>query len=295
MKSTEIITMNNINTTPANFKDERLAKYTQRIISIYNDAAKYAESKNREIAKILGEISEKKAYEKDGFKSVAEYANSVFGIATQNAYALASAGKIYNDKNANPELQAMSPSKISEIKSLDEKVIDKAIKDGKINRNTTQKELREFAKSAKENVENTENTQDDKPIVLDTFEAHICTPNIDLETENAIAMPRTIEEWDDYFKDFITPISEDNPIEIIKLKNLEIKYNGVKKIAQRHLYLSRNYSLVVEFYKYKAPKAKKAEKFHKFTRDELIAMLNEIEDENEKEAGTTGPVEEDKK
>lgn len=258
------------------YKDERLAKATQRITAIYNDAAKYADTKNREIAKILGDIAEKKAYEKDGFKSVADYASNVFGIATQNAYALARAGKVYNDKDAHPELKAMSPSKIAELNSIDSKIIKEALDSGKITHETTQKALREFAETAKNK------SAQENPVVLDIFTARPCQTIIDEKTADTCQAARTIDEWDEYFMEYVENASPSTPVEVVSLKKLNTNDNNVKRIAQRRLYFNRSYSIVVEFYKYTAPNAPKIKK-PKFTKEELLAMLSEIETDTHEE------------
>lgn len=259
------------------FKDDRLAKATQRITAIYNDAAQYAETKNREIAKILGDVADKKAYEKDGFKSVADYASKIFGIATQNAYALARAGKVYNDKKAHPELQAMSPSKLAELNAVDDKAVAAALESGEINRDTTQKALREFADKAKATKES------EKPVVLDTYTARPCVTFVDDKTADTFQQDRTIEEWDDYFMEFVKNAAPGSPIEIAPLKKLETHDSNVKRIAYRRLYMNRTYSIVVEFYKYNPSKkpAKAPEKpgftVEKFTKEQLLDMLAELE------------------
>lgn len=271
MKATEIITLNPITAASRTFKDERLAKATQRITAIYTDAAKYADTKNREIAKILGDVADKEAYKADGFKSVADYASTVFGIARQNAYALANAGKVYNDKNAHPELQAMSPSKIAELAAVDTKAVISALEAGEITHDTTQKALREFADKAKADKEGK------KPVLLDTYTARLCVTFVDDKTADIFQQNRTIEEWDDYFMELVENVAPGSPIEIVRLKKLETHDSNVKRIAQRRLYMNRTYSIVVEFYKYTAPKATKPAS-PKFTKEQLLAMLAEMED-----------------
>lgn len=279
MATNEIINLNHIDISTRNFKDERLAKATQRITSIYNDAAKYADTKNREIAKILGEVADKKAYEADGFSSVADYAYTVFGIARQNAYALANAGKVYNDKTAHPELQAMTPSKIAEIFSLDKNTVENALTSGKITHETTQKELREFAEGVKKSKE------PEKPVIVDTFIARPCIPTFTDEEKADYSSARTIEEWDKWFSDHVTKISPETPVEIVKLSKGTTELNAKKATINRRLYFNRNYSVVVEFFKYTPPKAKKPAT-PKFTREQLLAMLeemdtSEVEEDNE--------------
>ena len=169
--SNAIITITEL--TPATsrkFKDPRLTEATKRIAAIYTDAAKFVDTKNREIASILAEVMESKAYEKDGFKSVGDYAKEVFGINRQNAYSLAAAGKVYNDKNAPAALKAMTPSKLAEVAKVPTETLTKAIEDGKITADTTQKDLRDFATAA--------TTKSDKVEVLNSYTARPCAPSV---------------------------------------------------------------------------------------------------------------------
>lgn len=276
MKATEIITLNPITAAARTFKDERLTKATQRISSIYTDAAKYADAKNREIAKILADVADKKAYEADGFKSVADYASNVFGIARQNAYALANAGKVYNDKSAHPELQAMSPSKLAELSAVDVKAVNAALEKGEITHDTTQKALREFADKAKADKEA------GKPVVLDMFTARLCRPIVDEETADTLSMGKTLDDWDDYFMDYVVnaipvelPMS---PVEIIKLPKGKVDPTATKSTVNRRLYCNKYFSIVVEFYTYKPPVSKSSKPAApKFTKEQLLAMLAEME------------------
>lgn len=283
MKATEIITLNHITAAARTFKDDRLTKATQRISAIYTDAAKYADSKNREIAKILADVADKKAYEADGFKSVADYASTVFGIARQNAYALANAGKVYNDKAAHPELQAMSPSKLAELAAVDPKAVNAALEEGKITHDTTQKALREFADNAKADKEG------EKPVVLDMFTARPCIPSITEEEADNFAAAKTLDDWDDYFMQYVADSTPNNckisPVEIIKLPKGKIDPDSKKSTVNRRLYFNRNFSIVVEFFIYTAPKPKtsKNSPIPKYTKEQLLAMLAEMENSEKNE------------
>lgn len=272
MKTTEIITINPIETINRTFKDERLKKATESITAIYTDAAKYADTKNREIAKILGDVADKEAYKADGFKSVADYASTVFGIARQNAYALANAGKVYNDKSAHPELQAMSPSKIAELAAVDTKAVTAALEAGEITHDTTQKALREFADKAKADKEG------EKPVVLDTFTARPCVPIISDEQADTFASPKTIDEWEQWFIDHVATISPESPVEVVKLPKGKVDTSASKATINRRLFFNRGYSVVVEFFKYKKPATPKTPSKPKFTKEQLLAMLAEMED-----------------
>lgn len=274
MKATEIITLNPISAAACTFKDEHLTKATQRITAIYSDAAKYADTKNREIAKILGEVADKKSYETDGFKSVADYASSVFGIARQNAYALANAGKVYNDKDAHPELKAMSPSKIAELASVDTEVVNAALESGEIGHGTTQKELREFADNAK-SVK-----QGEDSVVLDKFTARPCVAMVTEEMEHIFSEGKTLDEWDDFFISYVN----DNascllpafPVEVVKLPKGKVDATSTKATLNRRLYFNRAFSVVVEFYKFSPIRPIKPIA-PKYTKEQLLSMLAELE------------------
>lgn len=271
MKSTEIITLNPITAASCTFKDERLTKATQRISSIYTDAAKYADTKNREIAKILADISDKKAYEADGFKSVADYASTVFGIARQNAYALASAGKVYNDNDAHPELKSMSPSKLAELAALDTKIVTAALEAGTITHDTTQKALREFAEKSKADSDSK------KTEVLFTYTVRPCLVAVDDELKDTFSMNSLEADWDDWFINYVTSISPDTAVEIVKLPKSKLDPKSNKVPAIRKLYFNRGYSIVVEFFKFTASEVTKPVT-PKYTKEQLLAMLAEAEE-----------------
>lgn len=269
MKNANLITMSDLNTNLPDFQDKHLLKATKQIISIYQDAANYATTKNHEIAKILGEVAEKKSYEKDGFNSVADYAYQTFGIARQNAYALANAGKVYNDDSKHAELHAMTPSKLAELANVDEKTLTEALNNGKIDHNTTQKELRDFANAAKKSVDG------ENPVIVDEYTARVCSIDGHTVTEQ-----RTLEEWDTFFTECVKNETGNPMVEIVKLPKGTIDPNSKKPNINRRLYFNREYSIVVEFFKYAPPKSTK-KATPKFTKDELTKMLAEIDKETE--------------
>lgn len=276
MKNAEIIKAPIVTVLETKFKDERLTKATQRIAAIYSDAAKYAETKTREIAKILGDIQEKKAYEADGFKSVAEYAYTVFGIARQNAYALSNAGRVYNDKDAHPELKAMTPSKIAELSTVDEKVVKEALDTGKITKGTTQKELREFAAEARKVNEGEVSIQ-----------RYIVVPYMEIENPSLISClseAKTMDYWDDVFSEFVTSHYSDENVEVITITKAKSKPDSKTATITRKLYTNRGFSLVVEFHKFSKRKSGKEDQ--KFSREEVLKML--------KESGDLSPTEDKK-
>lgn len=181
----ELITINNVNTAVPTFANKKLNDATQKILSIYVSAANYAEKKNREIAKILASVAADKCYAEDGFDSVSDYAEKTFGIRRTNAYALATAGAIYNDVAADERLKELSPSKLAEISRLAPETTKALLDSGRITPMTTQKELREIA---------VENAPAKKPAVLKLYRAYTANPQLGeiINTANAA----TMEEWD---------------------------------------------------------------------------------------------------
>lgn len=267
--SNAIITITELNpATTRKFKDSRLAEATKRISAIYTDAAKFVDTKNREIASILAEVMEAKSYEKDGFKSVGDYAKEVFGINRQNAYSLAAAGKVYNDKNAPAALKAMTPSKLAEVAKVPTETLTKAIEDGKITADTTQKDLRDFAAAASGKA--------DKVEVLNNYTARPCAPSVSERDVDTYSTARTMPEWEDYFMAYMQSLAPSRAPEIIKLPKTTVpgNHDAKKATVERRLFTSDNFSLVVEFYTAKPePKPSKP----KFTKEQLLEMLAELE------------------
>lgn len=257
------------------FKDERLAKATQRITAIYNDAIKYADSKNKEIAKILADIADKKAYEADGYKSVDDYANKIFGINRQNAYALARAGRVYNDVNAHPELKKMSPSKVAELTTVSIETLQKDLDDKKITAETTQKELREYVKQKKVS----ESESKENPVVLNMYKASTVGYHKISETIKELC-PISIPEWEITISTYFSNIDENCKIEIIKLPNRAPHSNPEgRKTIIRKLYIINTFesqAFVIEYEK--IPKdSKEAASRHNnsINKEEIVKMMGE--------------------
>lgn len=264
-----IINVTELTTNAPKFKDSKLQAHTSAIISIYTDASKFVEKKNRELAAILSQILSEKCYIADGFKSVEEYAEKTFGIKKSNAYALAKAGTLYSDEKVPAEVKALSPSKLVELSKVKPEEIAAAIKAGKIKPDSTQKELRDFAKE--------QTAISPKSAVVDNYTARVVNMNLSGKILEVLNQPHTIE----YFHEVIAAYVQENnlsvlPVETVKLsKTVPIKHlDQKKKVIDRYLYVTENFGLVVEYYIYIPPKKKEAPKF---TRDELMAMLAELD------------------
>lgn len=107
-----------------------------------------AEQVRREQAIILDRIQSTKLYEKDGFKSLAEYGETI-GLGKSTTYALARVGKVYNDKKAPAQLKAMSPSNLDALSSALRANPDQVFKDaekGSLD-GMSQDNLREYVKT----------------------------------------------------------------------------------------------------------------------------------------------------
>lgn len=267
-----------INQTAPNFQDDRLNKATDKIIKLYQNATATADKLNRQLASILGTVATEKSYEKDGFKSVGEYASMTFGIKPRNAYMLASAGQVYNDEKANPVLKAMSPSKMAEVLSINRETLNKALEDGTITNETTQKGLREFAETVEPKIS--------REAKENRYTARLCAEHIPEEIANELDSIRTENEWDNFFSNWITSMFDETTwVDAIKIPKGKISKNDDKPTLARKLYTSRRFSIVVELWKHEDEKPKKEKKVKKvtpqYTREELEAMLAALNDNQE--------------
>lgn len=263
----DLITITEMNTSPAlRFKDERLTEATSRIVQIYQDAAVYAEQKNREIAKILDQIATGQLYAKDGFKSVADYANQVFNLSRGNAYALSAAGRVYNDDSAPEALKAITPHKLAAVSSVDRAVVEKAVTDGTLTADSTEKAFKEFAQEHKP-------ASNDKPQLIKDYRMKFIGMSVSSIDTSA---HKPIEEW---LAELKTIAGFNGTPDIVKLPNgyttLPNGQKAPKATLMRRLLISDSFALVVEFSEYHAQVTKRKTKVKgpQFTREELLAML----------------------
>lgn len=241
------------------FKNRALAGYSRRIAELGADIS----AKNVEIAKILGHVLDEKCYVEDGYKSVAEYAEEVFGIKKQSAYQMANVGsRFFNseDETAKKVSALVSPSNLAELQNVPMDEIKKALDAGTISGSSTQKSLRDFAKSAKEPKITVEtmysgsvksvigSTVKNEPFAKVVLDSHL--------ESVASGFGFSKELWKPYGKGAKVAITESGDV------------------------------FVVTFEKYVEPKSTKAPKSvgggKKFTVDELMAMLEEAKAEEAK-------------
>ena len=144
------------------FKNKKLNEISVRIAKIGEGMT----SSNREIAKLLGEVKKGELFKDDGFKSVAEYAESTFGIAKSLAYQLAAVGERFylSESETAKKVSAMLPaSNLAEVRNMTDEQIEKAIESGEISATSTQKKLRDVASGVKHA----------KPKVLEDYEIDV--------------------------------------------------------------------------------------------------------------------------
>lgn len=272
MTNVNMITVSPVEMHEHTFKDAYLTKATQKIEKIYTDAVTYAEDKNREIAKILSDVAAKNAYAKDGFKSVADYAAQTFGMQKSRAYALANAGKVYNDKNAPEQMKALSPFKLAELNRLIPSQAADAITSGAITENSTEKEIREYVT---QKIAETE-----KPKVLPSYTVRICGQGFESIMET-LTSPRTVDAWDELFTNLLHERHPGQEVTTVSLPKASVNPDSKKKTISRRLYICHDEAAAIELFEYRQekPKPERAAKKPKFTREQLMAMLAEMDDE----------------
>ena len=154
------LTISTVN-TPAKFTfknaklneiSEKIAEQSAAMNSVYNAAKEGAETVNKALAPLFGELLTTKCFKDDGFKSVADYAEQTFGMSKSMAYMLARVGEqFYNTDNEYTQKarETLSTSKLAELTGTDRVAICKAIDDGELTSDTPLAACRDFATSHK--------------------------------------------------------------------------------------------------------------------------------------------------
>lgn len=130
----------------------KIAEQTAAMNSVYNAAKEGAESVNKALAPLFGELMASKCYKDDGFKSVADYAEQTFGMSKSMAYMLARVGEaFYNTGSEDAKLarETLSTSKLAELTSVDKKDVGAAIKSGELSAEAPLALCRDFATAHK--------------------------------------------------------------------------------------------------------------------------------------------------
>lgn len=161
-----------------------------------------AEQVRREQAIILDRIQSTKLYEKDGFKSLAEYGETI-GLGKSTTYALARVGKVYNNKKAPKQLTEMSPSNLDALSSALKANAAQVFKDAEKGNldGMTQDTLRDYAKTI---------APASKPKVVKTYVANA-------SGKGSIAIPGGTSVNGDYTRDEWEAYLSSNGDEVCKL------------------------------------------------------------------------------
>lgn len=145
------------------FKNAELAQATKELEAInlkgaklFNSTKEQVNALNIEKAKVYGRILDTACYKEDGFKSLQEYAEKVFGDKKASAYSLATVGNRFLNKELpeaiKPVINAIVDNGVfnaSELASMTNEQLEDAIKSEKLSVNGTQKQFRELATSVK--------------------------------------------------------------------------------------------------------------------------------------------------
>lgn len=261
------------------FKNEHLAKITDRICAIYNQIRVTADEQAREISKLLADVLNKESYKEDGYKSVADYASQVFGMTKSTAYAMASAGKVYLNPEVPVIVARMSPSKVAELSTMLPTTMQKLVDEGTLTETMTQAQLRDLADEYK-----LESQKDKKKDGKKTIEFKYTTDVIPARYNRKDNSPAIME-------DIVEQYSLAVNTEVIDLSPIIIKNDTGKVIEKRprKLFIFDGEAAVITFIKYipvkepvkkqiKAPKPKP-----KYTIEELQAMLKEAQEAHDKQ------------
>ena len=243
------------------FKNKKLNEISIRIAKIGDDMGK----KNMELAKLLGTVKRDELFKDDGFKSVAEYADSTFGIQKSLAYQLAKVGeRFYLSDNATAKAVSgmLPPSNLAELVNMKDEDIQKAIDAKEITPSTTQKTLRSVAAGVKHS----------KPKILEAYA-------VDAEIIRASGIDRLQLDQSNL------PDAMDEIAKRVKLGEFvekqfirEGKYDGAYHKGVRVI-LCEDGELVRLTYGIANPVKKTDAKKPKFTRAQLLKMLAEMPEE----------------
>lgn len=243
------------------FKNKKLNEISIRIAKIGDDMGK----KNMELAKLLGTVKRDELFKEDGFKSVAEYADSTFGIQKSLAYQLAKVGeRFYLSDNATAKTVSgmLPPSNLAELVNMNDEDIQKAIDANEITPTTTQKTLRSVAAGVKHS----------KPKILETYAVDIqivrsgAVDTLHLDKSN---LPDALDEIAKKVK-----LGEFIEKQFIR----EGKYDGAYHKGVKVI-LCEDGELVRLTYGIANPVKKADAKKTKFTRAQLLKMLAEMPEE----------------
>ena len=144
--------------TRPTFKSAALNEATAKLFdlnakqhSAFDAAEKSIAITRKAIASILADIEARKLYKEDGFKSLAEYGDTI-GLDKSMTHKLENAGRLLNSGNDSIKDFAAKAdwSKLAILASADPAEVAKAIKEKKLTTDSTAEEVKAWKKSAEE-------------------------------------------------------------------------------------------------------------------------------------------------
>ena len=247
MESKEIMILDKMPT----FKSKALNTATKTIFDAVNAYNMTAAETRKTVSITLARIEKGKAYKDDGFKSLAEYAETI-GLDKSLAHKMENAGRMLDSEN--PTVKDFSAkadySKLAILSSADEKEVAAAIESGELTPDTTQAQVKSWKA--------TKAAQSEKPKVLPNFEVHITFGNGNTLDFDSIAI-EAIKELDGFVK--IGVYKPDNG------ENVTVLYNPSTGAMARYT--------AVKVKTVKAPKKPAALNLKGFTDEMLKAAMEE--------------------
>lgn len=162
-------------------KNPELKNAAKQIVKLEKtrDRAAYA------IAQVLKTVDEKRMFIEDGYKNIEQFASAMFGYKRVTVSNMLRIAKTYMLPDGSTILKNgendFTYTKLSELLSLGPDTLKKAVQDGEITPEMTQKELRNYVKKQKATAIPTEHATNDH----DTANAEITSDAQTAETANA--------------------------------------------------------------------------------------------------------------
>lgn len=268
--------------TTYSFKNPELNEATAKIANILSNVGSIVLNADVEMCKVLSHISTTKCYVDDGFASVAEYAESTFGLGKSNAHAKARAGtNFYNNPEMADVVAALpveisnAPSKIVELLDCNKEDILAAIETGEINADSTQKELRKWgddhAVPTSKRGARRERAESGISPVLPTLK--IFAKYGDRESNYSTNdIPDSVESVGKYVHDALN--GGESPYIIKSLPTWED--DDGKKTIKRGVMVDDNGNAVYFQYRRVAAEKKSTPKTHELSEADIIRMYNEM-------------------
>ena len=249
----------------------KIAEQSAAMNSIYNAAKEGAEAVNKALAPLFGELMKTKCYKDDGFKSVAEYAETTFGMSKSMAYMLARVGEQFYSDNSDVTVKArdtLSTSKLAELTNTDRVAIAKAIDAGELSSDSSLIACRDFATAHK---------RPGKEKIVPKFDIY-AMPRKDGDKPIISCVMK-----EDFLFDVVGYIGKLDAIE--EFQTVGVKLDGDKASASQHFILygasggMTGFSQVFEYRPYVAGKKSKKSSGEKFDLAAYIAGLSDDERE----------------